>query len=65
MVYPYLPEEMRNPDTFKWMMQNPIYRKQMEDMLQNMGGSTASPEWNSKMSEMMANFDLQSPEIRY
>lgn len=33
MVYPYLPEEMRNPTTFKWMLQNPQYRQQLEDML--------------------------------
>ncbi|KAA8538710.1 hypothetical protein F0562_028309 [Nyssa sinensis] len=29
MVYPYLPEEMRNPSTFKWMLQNPQYRQQL------------------------------------
>ncbi|OEL20998.1 Protein TIC 40, chloroplastic [Dichanthelium oligosanthes] len=33
MVYPYLPEEMRNPDSFKWMLQNPMYRQQLQDML--------------------------------
>lgn len=36
MVYPYLPEEMRNPDTFKWIMTNPAYRSQMEVMLSKM-----------------------------
>ncbi|KAF5188630.1 Tic 40 protein [Thalictrum thalictroides] len=33
MVFPYLPEEMRDPTTFKWMLQNPQYRQQLEDML--------------------------------
>ncbi|KAJ4967002.1 hypothetical protein NE237_018851 [Protea cynaroides] len=33
MVYPHLPEEMRNPTTFKWMLQNPQYRQQLQEML--------------------------------
>ncbi|XP_051149976.1 protein TIC 40, chloroplastic [Andrographis paniculata] len=61
MVYPYLPEEMRNPTTFKWMLQNPQYRQQLQDMLNNMGGS---PEWDSRMMESLKNFDLSSPEIK-
>ena len=28
MMYPYLPEPMRNKETFKWMLSNPAYRKQ-------------------------------------
>ncbi|XP_052189681.1 protein TIC 40, chloroplastic isoform X1 [Diospyros lotus] len=61
MVYPYLPEEMRNPDTFKWMLQNPQYRQQLEDMLNNMGGST---EWDNQMLDSLKNFDLSSPEVK-
>ncbi|PIN23356.1 hypothetical protein CDL12_03942 [Handroanthus impetiginosus] len=61
MVYPYLPEEMRNPTTFKWMLQNPQYRQQLQDMLNNMGGN---PEWDSRMMDTMKNFDLNSPEIK-
>ncbi|XP_011074953.1 protein TIC 40, chloroplastic [Sesamum indicum] len=61
MVYPYLPEEMRNPTTFKWMLQNPQYRQQLQDMLNNMGGS---PEWDNRMMESLKNFDLSSPEIK-
>eukprot|EP00899_Mesostigma_viride_P004648 jgi/Mesvir1/14184/Mv09641-RA.1 len=61
MVYPHLPEEMRNPATFKWMLQNPEYRRQLESMLENMGGNM---EWDSRMTEMMKNFDLSSPEIK-
>ncbi|GAB4844752.1 hypothetical protein Ancab_038142 [Ancistrocladus abbreviatus] len=61
MVYPYLPEEMRNPATFKWMLQNPQYRQQLQDMLNNMGGSA---EWDSRMMDTLKNFDLSSPEVK-
>jgi len=62
MVYPYLPEEMRNPDSFKWMLQNPMYRQQLEEMLSNMG---ASPDqWDNRMVDHLKNFDLSSPEVR-
>ncbi|KAK7301995.1 hypothetical protein RJT34_12872 [Clitoria ternatea] len=61
MVYPYLPEEMRNPTTFKWMLQNPQYRQQLEEMLNNMSGST---EWDSRMMDTLKNFDINSPEVK-
>ncbi|KAJ8510173.1 hypothetical protein OPV22_000607 [Ensete ventricosum] len=61
MVYPYLPEEMRNPETFKWMMQNPQFRQQMQDMLNNMGGNN---EWDDRLTESLKNFNLGSPEIK-
>ncbi|XP_004307173.1 PREDICTED: protein TIC 40, chloroplastic-like [Fragaria vesca subsp. vesca] len=61
MVYPYLPEEMRNPTTFKWMLQNPQYRQQLEDMLRNMTGSN---EWDNRMMDSLKNFDLSSPEVK-
>ncbi|KAI6697051.1 hypothetical protein NL676_017170 [Syzygium grande] len=61
MVFPYLPEEMRNPETFKWMLQNPQYRQQLEEMLNNMGGSS---EWDGRMMDSLKNFDLSSPEVK-
>ncbi|XP_058008141.1 LOW QUALITY PROTEIN: protein TIC 40, chloroplastic [Hevea brasiliensis] len=61
MVYPYLPEEMRNPATFKWMLQNPQNRQQQEEMLNNMSGSG---EWDNRMMESLKNFDLNSPEVK-
>ncbi|CAL1413390.1 unnamed protein product [Linum trigynum] len=61
MVYPYLPEEMRNPTTFKWMLQNPQYRQQLQDMLSNMGGNN---EWDTRMVDSLKNFDLDSPEVK-
>ncbi|XP_057833297.2 protein TIC 40, chloroplastic isoform X2 [Cryptomeria japonica] len=61
MVYPYLPPEMQNPDTFKWMMQNPQYRQQLEDMLNNMSGDAT---WDNRMLESLKNFDLNSQEVK-
>jgi len=61
MVYPYLPEEMRNPETFKWMLKNPQYRQQLQDMLNNMSGSG---EWDKRMTDTLKNFDLNSPEVK-
>lgn len=57
MVYPYLPEGMRNPDTFKWMMSNPAYRQQMEEMLTNM----STDDLNAMGG---GNFDMNSPEVK-
>ncbi len=34
LLYPYLPEGMRNPQTFEWMMSNPEYRTQLEQMME-------------------------------
>ncbi len=34
MLYKYLPEGMRNAETFEWMLSNPEYRKQLEVMIQ-------------------------------
>jgi len=61
MVYPYLPQEMQNPTTFKWMLQNPQYRKQLEEMLNNMSGDDA---WDNRMMESFKNFDLSSNEVK-
>ncbi|XP_020577985.1 protein TIC 40, chloroplastic-like isoform X2 [Phalaenopsis equestris] len=61
LVFPYLPEEMRNPTTFKWMLQNPQYRQQLQDMLNSMGGSS---EWDNRMMDTLKNFDLSSPEVK-
>ena len=45
MLYPYLPEPMRNPQTFEWMLNDPTMRKQLEDMMQGQmaGGGAAAP----------------------
>ncbi|XP_057973951.1 protein TIC 40, chloroplastic isoform X2 [Malania oleifera] len=61
MVYPYLPEEMRNPATFKWMLQNPQYRQQLEELLTSMSGNG---DWDNRMMDTLKNFDLNSPEVK-
>lgn len=61
MVYPYLPQEMQNPTTFKWMLQNPQYRKQLEEMLNNMSGDDT---WDNRMMDSLKNFDLSSHEVK-
>ncbi|KAH7282144.1 hypothetical protein KP509_35G014600 [Ceratopteris richardii] len=38
MVFPYLPAEMRDPVTFKQMIQLPQVRQQLQEALNNMGG---------------------------
>lgn len=38
MVFPYLPESMRDPATFKSMIQLPGVRQQLQEALNNMGG---------------------------
>lgn len=43
------------------MLQNPQYRQQLEDMLNNMGGSS---EWDNRMMDSLKNFDLNSPEVK-
>ncbi|KAL9229050.1 hypothetical protein vseg_004566 [Gypsophila vaccaria] len=60
MIYPQLPEEMRNPETFKWMLQNPVYRQQLQEMLDNMNQGGAVPG----TMESLKNFDFNSPEVK-
>ncbi|CAH9112924.1 unnamed protein product [Cuscuta europaea] len=61
MIYPSLPVEMRNPETIKWMLQNPQYRQQLEDMLANMGGNQG---WDSRTISNLKNFDLNNPDVK-
>jgi hypothetical protein len=34
MLYPYLPEPMRNPQSIEWMLNNPEVKKQMTQMFE-------------------------------
>ncbi|KAK9197011.1 hypothetical protein WN943_005145 [Citrus x changshan-huyou] len=61
MVYPSLPEEMRNPASFKLMLQNPEYRKQLQEMLD---GMCESGEFDSRVLDSLKNFDLNSAEVK-
>jgi Glu-tRNA(Gln) amidotransferase subunit E-like FAD-binding protein len=51
MLYPYLPEPMRNPDSIEWMLNNPEVRKQMESVFAQ-SGMGMSPEMMNMMSQM-------------
>ncbi|KAM0035041.1 putative Heat shock chaperonin-binding, UCH-binding domain superfamily, STI1 [Helianthus debilis subsp. tardiflorus] len=63
MVYPYLPEEMRNPTSFKRMLQDPQHRQRLQDKLNDMGGN---PEWNNHVMDSFKDIDLDlnSPEVK-
>ena len=43
LLYKYLPEPMRNPQTFEWMLSNPEYRKQLEAMMQQQARPRLDP----------------------
>ncbi|GHP06176.1 proteasome complex subunit Rpn13 ubiquitin receptor [Pycnococcus provasolii] len=62
MLYPYLPEGMRNPESFKWIMSQPMMKEQMQQMLNGQApeGTGMSPE----MQQAMAGMDINSPEVR-
>eukprot|EP00798_Chlamydomonas_sp_ICE-L_P000945 gene945-33932_t len=58
MLYPYLPEGMRNPESIDFMMKNPEVKKQMEQMFAN-NPNMMSPQ----MAEMMKNTDFNQDKI--
>ncbi|KAK9904988.1 hypothetical protein WJX75_007232 [Coccomyxa subellipsoidea] len=51
LLYKYLPEPMRNPQTFEWMLQNPEYRKQLEAMMEQQG-MNLDPNMMSMMKDL-------------
>lgn len=59
MLYPYLPEPMRNPQSIEWMLSNPEVKKQMEQMFAQ-SGMSMSPE----MMGMMKNMDFSQDKVR-
>jgi len=61
LIYPYLPEGMRNPQTFDWMLQNPATRKQLESMLAANGGGGFAGGFPGGMPP---NLDMNSPEVK-
>ena len=60
LIYPYLPEGMRNPQTFEWMLKNPATRQQLETMLANSGGSFPGMPG----AGAFPNLDMNSPEMK-
>ncbi|GFR46931.1 hypothetical protein Agub_g8579 [Astrephomene gubernaculifera] len=57
MLYPYLPEPMRNPSSIEWMLSNPEVKKQMEQMFAQQ--NVMSPQ----MMDMMKNMDFNQDKV--
>ena len=51
MFYPYLPEPFRNPETFKWMMNTPEIRAQIEQQLEQAMSGNMSPDMANMMNQ--------------
>jgi hypothetical protein len=52
MLYQHLPEPMRNPATFEWVLNNPENRAQLEAMIEAQGASL-----DPRMQEMLSQID--------
>jgi STI1 domain len=63
MLYPYLPEPMRNPETFEWMLNNPEYRAQLEGMLSQQMGAGAPPAVQELMNSGEMNPDKMKAQF--
>ena len=63
LIYPYLPEGMRNPQTFEWMLKNPATRSQLEGLLKQNGGFPGMAA-GGPMADAMKNFDMNAPEVK-
>ncbi|GLC43812.1 hypothetical protein PLESTB_000910600 [Pleodorina starrii] len=57
MLYPYLPEPMRNPQSIEWMLSNPEVKKQMEQMF------TQQNVMSPQMMDMMKNMDFNQDKV--
>jgi hypothetical protein len=55
LLYPYLPEPMRNPETFEWMLNNPEYRVQLEKMMEQQRNA-----FTPEMTQMLGQMDLDN-----
>ncbi|KAM0001280.1 hypothetical protein Hdeb2414_s0383g00881871 [Helianthus debilis subsp. tardiflorus] len=70
-IYPYLPEEMRNPTSFEWLLQHKhdmyiavfgkeSYCQVIQDIVND---KKESPEWHNWMMDSLKNFDPNSPKV--
>lgn len=57
MLYPYLPENMRNPSSIEWMLSNPEVKKQMAQMFEQQ--NMMSPQ----MMDMMKGMDFNQEKV--
>lgn len=53
-MYQYLPENMRNKETFEWMMSNPQYREQLKEMMSKQGADL-DPEMYASIKDIDAD----------
>ncbi len=60
LMYPYLPEFMRNPETFEMLLNNPQYKDQLKGIMKSMKSSGAMP--GGGMGGAMP--DINSPEVQ-
>uniref|UniRef100_A0A6U0EAA9 Protein TIC 40, chloroplastic n=1 Tax=Ostreococcus mediterraneus TaxID=1486918 RepID=A0A6U0EAA9_9CHLO len=58
LMYPYLPEFMRNPETFEMLLSNPQYKDQLKDIMKQMKGSGVGGGMGGGMP------DINSPEVQ-
>lgn len=60
LMYPYLPEFMRNPETFEMLLSNPQYKDQLKGIMKQMkeGGMGAGGPGGMSMP------DINSPEVQ-
>jgi len=66
MFYPYLPEPFRNPETFKWMMNTPEIRAQIEQQLDQAMSGNMSPDMANMMGQaggMGADYNQQFEQM--
>jgi hypothetical protein len=59
LLYPYLPEPMRNEQSIEWMLSNPQVRAQMEQVFAQQGAGM-SPE----LMEMMSQVDFSQDKVQ-
>lgn len=58
LMYPYLPEFMRNPETFEMLLSNPQYKDQLKGIMKQMKGSGIGTGMGKGMP------DINSPEVQ-
>lgn len=59
MLYQHLPETMRNKETFDWMLNNPEYRKQLQDVLKKQV-QALSTECKEQLSQCSASEEVDA-----
>ena len=64
LMYPYLPEFMRNSETFEMLLNNPQYKDQLKGIMKSMKSSGAMPGAGMGGMGGGAMPDINSPEVQ-